>query len=177
MRFADIRLKQHKSRPLTHLVINRDADTDVQAAAPSAASVQAVQELVSQFDPNANQTSKVDWQLEGEAITVSLVSWAAKDPQADGLPEKQTLERLVSAAVLAAYPERGPAVQKWLDVRPEAPGAGPKEFAWSYMAGWYAEGGCEYFYRRVWTDPRIAAELEARLMGIDAWRVAEVLAQ
>ena len=62
-------------------------------------------------------------------------------------------------------------------IRREAPQAGPKEFGWSFMAGWYAERGCEGFYRTIWEDPAVANELEDRLRKAGAWRVAEALTQ
>jgi len=67
-------------------------------------------------------------------------------------------------------------VKRWLDSRPDGPVAGPKEFGWSYMAGWYAEFGCEGFYRNLWLDGRVVTELKSRLAECRAWRVAEALA-
>ena len=68
-------------------------------------------------------------------------------------------------------------MQGWLDSRPSAPDAGPKEFAWSYMAGWNAEHGCEAFYRLLWEDAEVAGQLESRLREAGAWRLAEALAE
>ena len=51
-----------------------------------------------------------------------------------------------------------------------------KEFAWSYMAGWYAELGSETFYRKLWSEDRSAAQLRSRLTKSGMWRVAEALA-
>jgi len=45
------------------------------------------------------------------------------------------------------------------------------------MAGWYAEQGCEAFYRVVWTDANVVSELESRLRQCGAWRIAEALAE
>ena len=122
------------------------------------------------------------WQgLFGGAVAVSLLRWETDDATGLGLPGQQTLERLVCAALIAAFPQRGPAVQAWLDRRPEAPVAGPKEFAWSHMAGWYAEHGCQEFYSYLWQaesgDGRVREELEKRLRACGAWQVAEALAQ
>jgi hypothetical protein len=109
------------------------------------------------------------------------VRWEAGDGNCPGLPEQQTLERVVCAALVAAFPDRGLAVQKWLDSRTQGPTAGPKEFAWSHMAGWYAEHGCENFFRYLWTaetgDGHAREELENRLRACGAWRVAETLAE
>jgi hypothetical protein len=97
------------------------------------------------------------------------------DPPSAGLPAQQSLERLVCAALVAAYPPRGPAVTNWLDSRPAAPVAGPKEFAWSHMAGWYAEYGSDAFFRKLWLDAPAVTELQTRLTACGAWRVAEAL--
>lgn len=176
---ARIRLGERETRPMDRLVITRDSDTarDVSSAGTPAPGQEAVEQLVRQFDPHANQTAAGDWLLDNGATTISVVRWEAPDPDHAGLPGKQTLERLVAAAMVAAYPKRGPAVQTWLDSRPDGPSSGPKEFAWSYMAGWYAGGGCELFYRRLWSDSRVVEELEPRLRESGAWAVAEALSE
>jgi hypothetical protein len=115
-------------------------------------------------------------EVDQGATKVSLVRWEVSDPPAPGLPDKQTLERLASAALAAAYPARAASVQNWLDARPTPPAADPKEHAWSYMAGWYAEHGCEAFYSNLWNDPRVVAELESRLRSSGAWQIATTLA-
>src|SRR5436309_2878174 len=83
--------------------------------------------------------------IDSGATKVALVRWEASDPDGPGLPQQQTLERLVCAALIAAYPTRAKSVQDWLDSRPQPPGTHPKEHAWSHMAGWYADQGCEAF--------------------------------
>ena len=52
----------------------------------------------------------------------------------------------------------------------------PKDHAWSYMAGWYAEHGCEAFYSSLWNDVRVVAELESRLQAAGAWQIATAVA-
>jgi len=175
---ARIRLAQSRSKGLTGLVVCMDSDIEAGGVdAGAEPSTQAVEQVVREFDANAARNEEGDWLVNDGAIAVSVVQWAAPDAEAAGLPSKQTLERLVCAAMIAAYPKRAPAVQTWLDSRPEPPGPDVKEFAWSYMAGWYAEGGCEFFYRGVWQDEAIASELENRLQTSGAWRVAERLAE
>jgi len=137
--------------------------------------------VVREFDPDAREDDRGDIALFAGATAISLVRWEAAAADALGVPARQTLERLVCAALVAAFPKRGPSVQNWLDSRPDAPDAGPKEFAWSHMAGWYAEHGCQEFYSYLWTaeggDGRVRAELEKRLRGCGAWRIAEALAE
>ena len=126
-------------------------------------------------EPKTNEHG--EFLLDDGATLVSVIRWEAPDGILEGVPSQQTLERVVCAALVAAYPARGPAVHKWLKSRPDSPPESPKESAWSYMAGWYAEFGCEAFYRRVWADDRVAAELKSRLVECGAWRIAEALAE
>jgi hypothetical protein len=128
------------------------------------------------FDPGAAVNADGEIEVDGGATKISLVRWEVADPKAPGLPDQQTLERLASAALAAVYPARAASVQRWLDARPIPPGADPKEHAWSYMAGWYAEQGCEAFYSNLWNDPRVVAEPEARLRSSGAWQIAATLA-
>lgn len=98
---------------------------------------------------------------------VNLAVWHCEDPATDGVPDAQTLERVVCAAIVAAYPLRGPSVQTWVAGRPDCPvpkdEVGHKTLAWSHMAGWYSRHGCGDFYRAVWRDERVATALEDRL--------------
>jgi hypothetical protein len=172
------RLQQRITKALTRLVINIDSDVTASGArvGPSGLQRHDVEQLVRTFDPGAGVNAAGEITLDGGATIVSLVRWEVSDPPARGLPDQQTLERLVSAALAAAYPPRAASVQNWLDTRPTPPGADPKEHAWSYMAGWYAEHGCEAFYLNLWKDPRVVAELQTRLLSSGAWQIAVALA-
>jgi hypothetical protein len=68
-------------------------------------------------------------------------------------------------------------VDQWLKSRPNPPPPDPKELAWSHMAGWHAEHGCEPFYKLLWQDAAVATQLESRLRECGAWRIAEALAE
>ena len=177
---AKSRLRDRAIRPLDRLVLNFDADVTAGEPVPpgSAPADSAVRQLLEQFG-SFHQNEQHEFVLVGppRETVVSVVRWEAPDPCGGGLPHQQTLERLVCAALGGAYPPRAPAVQQWLDSRPDAPPQGPKEFAWSYMAGWYADHGCEAFFRCLWTDGQVASELERRLRHCAAWRVAEALAE
>jgi hypothetical protein len=78
--------------------------------------------------------------------------------------------------VRTVYPERAGAVAAWLANLPGGAKDGPKEHAWSHMAGFYAENGCEGFCRLVWDDSKIATQLEQRLTMAGAWRTLEAAA-
>ncbi len=164
-------------RPLTHLVLCVDSDLSEDAAEDEVPTLgpQAVENLLEKFDTPVVVEAERKFTLFSGATTIHVVRWSTNGVAMPGVPPQQTLERLVCAAVVAAYPERGPAVQRWLDSRPEPPKPSPKEFGWSYMAGWYAELGCEAFLQKIWNDKEIVRQLESRLQAIGAWAVAEAL--
>lgn len=176
---ARSQLKQRTIKPfLTHLIINIDPDINAHGTdTATGLRLQNIHDLVHEFDKEATKTDDGDIAMDGGSTIVSLVRWEASDVAGDGIPTKQTLERLVCAAIVAAYPDRGPKVQEWLDSRNGTPKAGPKEFGWSHMAGWYADHGCADFYKNLWRDDRIVAELKPRLVECGAWRIAEMLAE
>jgi hypothetical protein len=153
---ARLRLRERASKPLVRLVINVDPDVPGAGTAGSATGLrlQDVLQLARVFDASAAINAAGEIDLDGGSTKVSLVRWEAADPPGPGLPDQQTLERLASAALVGAYPLRAKAVQDWLDARATAPAPDPKEHAWSYMAGWYAERGCEAFYSNLWQDPQ-----------------------
>lgn len=177
-RMAASRLNDHRDKALDHLVLNIDSDRMAHDSTTSQGQPWNRSALAAWLRPlgTVEENENGDLVLDGTTI-VSAVCWEAGDPPSAGLPPQQCLERLVCAALVAAYPPRGPAVSDWLDSRPDAPVAGPKEFAWSHMAGWYAEYGSETFFRKLWLDDRAVAELRPRLTACGAWRVAEALVQ
>jgi hypothetical protein len=116
----------------------------VDTAAGDAATGWRIRDLLhkaKQFDAAA-EIKDEDVVLDAGGTRISLVRWETNDPDTPGVPTRQTLERLVCAAMAAAYPQRGPSVHNWLGSRPDPPRPSSKEPAWSYMAGWYAELGC-----------------------------------
>ena len=178
LREARIRLTQRTTKPLVRLVINVDVDTSAAGVTPGSTGLrqQDVLHQVQQIDSGASLNAEGNIVVDGGATIVALLRWETKEPPARGLPDQQTLERIVCAALTAAYPHQAKAVQDWLDARPNPPPADPKEHAWSYMAGWYAEHGCEDFYANLWRDANIVRELESRLRSSGAWQIAETVA-
>lgn len=118
---------------------------------------------------------------------VSLVLWGANARAVDGVPErldgvpqKQTLERVVCLAMARAYPAAAASVAGWLSSRPEPPPLSEhlhKAHVASYMAGWYAGRDYQGVFTAVWQDARIAAELKMILQDTGAWDVAERVAR
>ena len=176
---ARLRLRQRtSSRTPLRLVINIDPDVVVSgsAAGPAGIKLYDVLHLAQSFDPSAKQNADGEIEMDGGATKAALVRWEVSDPVTRGIPDQQTLERLVSAAIVAAHPARATAVQDWLDGRPTPPAISPKDHSWSYMAGWYSENGCEFFYQNLWNDAAVVQELESRLKASGAWRIAELIA-
>lgn len=173
-RAARIRLDQRNTEELERLVINVDNDSeavgDAQKAGPQTANILA---LARTKDPQATMDANGDILIDGGATKISLVRWETNDAPTPGVPNKQTLERLVCASIVAAYPQRGQNVQDWLEARHDPPTLSVKEYSWSLMAGWRAESGCDDFLRSLWDDDAIAAELKTRLESSGAWRIVE----
>jgi len=93
--------------------------------------------------------------------------WACSDDASQpGVPDKQTLERLVCSALAARYPARAKHVQEWLYGRPvedDLPGLIPKSYCWSHMAGWAADFGTEGFLKSGIWRPDLNEELHERV--------------
>lgn len=173
------RLQQGASEPrLARLMLNIDPDVNANGTSVKTGfRREDLRAVAKEYDPSVAENEQGDLALFDGRILVSLIRWEAPDAILEGVPNRQTLERVVCAALVAAYPRRGPAVHQWLKSRPNPPPDSPKESAWSHMAGWYAEFGCEAFYRQVWGDDRVVAELKSRLAECGAWRIAEALAE
>jgi hypothetical protein len=172
---ARIRLGQRNTKALVRLVLNVDPDSDPSSAATGLRHQDVLREVQS-IESSAKMNADNEIEIDGGATKIHLVRWETTDAAGPGLPNQQTLERLICSAIIAAYPARAKAVQDWLDTRPTPPVADPKEHAWSHMAGWYADMGCEAFFSNLWNDARIASELKSRLQSSGAWRIAELLA-
>ncbi len=173
------RLKESEIKRVQRLVVNVDADEHADGTPPAGQNLtlQQLEALAREFDDHATTNTDGDIEIYSGETKITLVRWRAPDPAIQGVPHQQSLERLICAALVAVHPNRAPAVQTWLDSRPEAPPAGPKEFAWSYLAGWHADtGSYEGFCSMLWNNAQIVEQLRPRLEASGAWRVAQALA-
>ncbi|MGC9259712.1 MAG: hypothetical protein ACP5I8_06475 [Phycisphaerae bacterium] len=117
-----------------------------------------------------------DWQIDKvdkSQCAVALLHVRTHDlASRPGLPSKQTLERLVCHAIAKAHPDRSNTVTDWLASRQNPPTRTDrqesKEHAYSYLAGWYASDGCDYFFRHIWEQADIREYLiqEMRQTGV-----------
>jgi hypothetical protein len=171
------RLDDRTRKALPRLIISIDSDKSVTGVATAAGlRGQDVERFVQNCaDPSAALNAAGEIEVDGGMTKVCLVRWEVTDAASPALPDQQALERLVCSAIIAAYPPRAKAVSDWLASRPIPPAPDPKVHAWSYMAGWYAEHGCESFYSNLWNDPAIVAELQTRLQASGAWQIVTTL--
>lgn len=141
------------------LVACFDADTEAGVAGSIRAAPPRLRELLNRHDAR-----------------VEVLMWRCDDPpDRIGVPNQQSLERLACAALADVYPGRAQAVQQWLADQRVAGKPAHKAHAWSYMAGWNADDGCQFFYERLWQCEPVRAALERRLHAIAAWPILESL--
>ncbi|MRG97532.1 hypothetical protein [Polyangium spumosum] len=160
-------LRARATRPLARLVLNLDVDTKAPAA--------VLDSLRSLVGGDAKETSSGEFELDGGQTVVSPILWYVPDPVVDGVPSQQTLERIVCAALSAAFPERGREVKAWLASRTDPRGKEHKAHAWSFMAGWHSDHGMGDFYASLWRDPGIEKELRGILTSTGTWAAIERL--
>ena len=173
-----IRLKTRRTKRLARLVVSVDSDAHADGTPAIRSPIQRAQmtSILRAEDPTAIENADGDVAMDGGATIISLVRWEAADPSSRGIPNQHTLERIICASETAAYPARGEAVQNWLDSRPNGPLAGPKSYAWSYMAGWHSDhGSYEGFCEAIWGEPLLEAQLTLRLRNSGILRIAELL--
>jgi hypothetical protein len=166
-RMAQLLLRARATKPLARLVLNVDIDTSTPADV-----LQSIRALVGD---DAREVSSGDFELDGGQTVVSPLLWHIPDPVAAGVPSQQALERLVCAALCAAFPKRGQAVQDWLASRPDPRGKEHKAHAWSFMAGWHTDHGMGDFYSSLWREPEVERHLRAVLASTGAWAAVERL--
>lgn len=166
-------LDGHATRPVGRIVLNLDADRDAGAdGGPD--SLAAVHNFV---ERRGGQVSGDGTGTIDGALVVPVI-WACEDgPETPGVPRKQTLERLVCAAIAATHPDRAPSVERWLADPPVSAPVTHKHYSLSYLAKWYAEHGADDFFRALWRDPAVAGELERRLAARGVWQHLLALAQ
>ena len=167
------RLENRKTENVRQIVVCRDPDTDIETTESTGLRIEALHSLARNFDNNAQISSEGDVTLDQGQTIISLLRWEVPHDSIPGVPSVQLLERLICAAIVRAYPERGEPVEKWLRSISDSPS--PKSFGWSYMAGWYPDMGCHRFLVDLWEDPKISTELEKILTSTGAWRIMGML--
>jgi hypothetical protein len=136
-----LRLKQRSTESISRLLVALESDVDAHGPHGNdpLRGVMNIGNIVQEFDSAAVESAEGEFDLDGGATKVQAIRFDIPDAPCDGVPAQQTLERLVCASTVAAYPDRASAVHLWLQRRPNAPDNGPKAHGWSYMAGWNAD--------------------------------------
>jgi hypothetical protein len=159
---ADAELGFRSTRALDRVVVVLDDDGDRGAPASRTTSFEGW--AAAKGATRVEATSEFALKDGGVVPTgLSLVVWSAPDAPAVGLPAKQTLERLVCAAIARTHPERTEPVCAWLASRPSPPPDEKhhKSHAASHMAGWFSDRGYEGFFAAIWEDGHgIRSQLE-----------------
>ncbi len=168
------KLEKLPIRSVDLIVINIDSDYEA-GSAVTGLQISDLLKYVQKIDTSVI-VSDANILANNGKTQISLARWEVAGETPPGVPTKQTLERVVCMAIQSAYPERAEDIKNWLESRRNPPESSPKAFSWSYMAGWFPEAGCDHFFRALWSDPKIATELERVLRENGAWRIAELLA-
>ncbi len=128
-------------------------------------------------DPAGGRMQRLEL-LRGD-IEIDLVVWRCGDgPGLPGVPDQQTLERLICASIAAAQPEQWRvAVESFLRMDPVL-GPNHKNYAHAYWAKFFAHD-FDDLYSAVWSRdrfPEIAQQLEERLRRNGDWdRIAALV--
>jgi hypothetical protein len=114
----------------------------------------------------------------GEVTVVLPVTWRCDDPQRAALPDKQTLERVVCAALNDVVPDRVRSARTWLAGRPDplAAAADHKASAGALWAGWHAGDGWPFFHEQLRATPDVRDALLRRLPVLASAEVASLFA-
>ncbi len=175
------RLGQRTDQALHHVVINLDSDATDGGPGPAERRLADLRAQLRAMnggnDPEVGPSPN-SFRLDG--VLVSTVVWRVDEPEAPGVPTKQTLERVVAASLAAADRERATAVDAWLRAAPNAAVDGQgailgKAYTWSHMAKWHPSLGRDGFYRHIWTIPAVAEQLDERLRASGARAIADAL--
>jgi len=169
-------LQGRTTRPFDRLLINYDGDKGGDGPDFLARIHQSVREMLVRFGAAPHSEDSAGFFIDGGARRVDLVVWHCAGEPREGVPEQQCLERLLCTAAATVWPQRAESLGRWLRERPEPSvrmgGEAPdhrgaetiaKTYGWTWMAGWFAEHGCDDFLRQVWKDASLGDELQRLL--------------
>jgi len=177
---AETRLRQRAPKTVTHLIINHDSDSFADGTPSTARDIQFshILQLAKKLDPGAQKSVEHVISVDNGTSKIIAFPWCSTDPPAPGVPNQQTLERLICSALAAVHKDRPAPLEAWLKSRPSPPPPNPKEHAFSYLAGWFADkGSYEAFCEALWNDPQVAAELRGQLERQGVWTLIEEIAE
>lgn len=167
-------LRERATRSFDRLILNCDGDMGGDAGDYLPRICQSFADLLRKSDAEIKEHAPGWWTLD-DGAEVRVLVWHASDRSRRGVPEQQCLERVLCAAAAEVWPERVDRLGAWLDERPEPmvdlsiPGTIPKSHAWTLMGGWFAERGCDDFFKAMWQHPAMADALQQKLEAGGAW--------
>jgi len=177
---ARTRLKERQQKGLVHLLLNSDSDENADGTPSLHRELQfeTILQMAQFFDPDASRAAEHVISLDAGTCKIIAFPWRSTDPPTPGVPNQQTLERLICSALAAVHRDRPAPLEAWLKSRPAPPPPNPKEHAFSYLAGWFADkGSYEAFCEALWNDPPIAAQIRGQLERQGVWALLEELAE
>lgn len=152
---------------LGRLILNLDSDDEDGVATGSA--LARVKKVVQDAKGKINGEHGPH---EVAGISIWPVIWSTPAiADMSGLPAKETLEKLIVLAFNRVHPERGAAVQEWLEQEPRGEKTHGKSFAFTHFAKWHARDlSAEHSYEAPWRDPLLAKHLVEILEATGAWK-------
>ena len=177
-----LKLRRLETNPINHLIVNIDPDGQEFTAQFCKDTIRnaiqkAQQELKNQKkEPFESKEAGQHFQIKTQrgATQIHWVVWGTANSGGQNLPTQQTLERMICAAILEVYPDRAGPVNQFLTATPLPPGdTNPKSYAWSFMAKWAGESGCDRFYQALWEDEQVRESLKNIMTETGAWQAIE----
>jgi hypothetical protein len=168
-RAAKVYLLGGASRP-GRLVINLDSDAE---NGSREGALEAIRQIARHYGAEGASGNVGPFYIDD--VRIFPVIWECADPETPGVPGKQTLERLVTAAIQASYPDRGPVVADYLAAEPRVEVPPAKSYSYSYYAKWYGNHGVGDFFKAIWLDEAVARQLRERLETSGAWETVASL--
>lgn len=185
-------LNGRNTRPFDRLVINYDGDKGGAGSDFVERIHQSIEGELRRCGVTPVVVQPGHWTFDEGKREVRTIIWRCAHSEADpcdptflpsGIPEQQCLERLICTASASIWPERMAAVGQWLSSRPSPTtraskdGTIPKSHTWTLMGGWFAEHGCDDFFKEVWAHPELANTLKDLLREAGTWEVLESCTQ
>lgn len=168
-------LGQLRTKPLDALIVNIDSDRDASEDPSINSALDRVGDLIFRATGRRLQPRGAQF-IDVDLPPIEVVVWRSYSPaRSVGVPEKQTLERLICAALASADSARGRSVLDFLG-SPPLGGSTPKNYAASYRAKWFAHRNDD-LVEAIWQDSAIRGQLQVQLREIGVWDVvARILA-
>jgi hypothetical protein len=167
---AESHVRRLDVRPLEQLIINVDSDAD--AADPENRSVDDFLDGLAASLGFEKKDLRRRWARK-ETPMLGIV-WECPGTDQLTVPSKQTLERLVCAAIHRVAPDCTQSVRDWLDALPltcagQSSNRLHKRQLWTHYGKWFVDCGPEHLLARVWELPEIRDELASILKETGVW--------